>query len=61
MSWNCSATMRVLAGLGLVNHGHVAIPLKFREMAADQIAQFVGGVFGLVDLLPKRSNTCWVL
>jgi hypothetical protein len=40
-------------GFGLVDDGHVAIPLKLFEVDANQIAQFADGRLGTIDLLAE--------
>jgi hypothetical protein len=42
-----------MVGKGLINHGHVAVALKFGQMSIYQIPQFPDGGVGLFDLLPE--------
>ena len=42
-----------LVSFHLINHGHVPVPLEFRQMPADEMAQFVQAGTRFLDLGPE--------
>jgi len=50
-----------LMGFGLIDDGHVPVPLELFEVYANQVAQFVDGRLGAIDLLSEAIENLFGL
>jgi hypothetical protein len=42
-----------LVGFHLINHGHIPVPLEFRQMPPDEIAKFIQSIVRFFNLSPE--------